>query len=738
MGYYHSLTHLGNFVPYELQPAKVKTFSVMSFLNPLFLTALAAVAIPLLIYLFNLRKPKRVRFSTLAFFNSLKSTALKRLKIKRWLLLSLRMLAILTLVIAASRPVLTDGSGGEAVNNQEPRAIGILIDNSPGMMQVDRNGPLMDQARSIAQQIAALAEANDRILLETTHGESLNSPFLRSRAARAGINDIVSVVKGGFTRERINNIQNRLEGAPERNKLFFIVTSGRTAHYADFTGGQQAEGESSVRARIIKIGADAGSNTGFASVEVEKEASDGPGGLKVRSVIQNFGNQQVSNLFLSLYANDELIVQQTVTLNGNETGEYLFSLPDPNDQIIEAELLIEGDELTFDNRYYLTIRKPQPRDILVLSGGRRDAEVRSYLTPVLELMAEDTDRFNLLFSGIETFEISELDSYDTVVLDGLPDVPDYLSSAMIDHIQQGAGMLFLPAADGNLNSYNKLLNGLGAGNYSNIVGSYGSFRGIDRLSPPESGHPLLENLFENSEDEEIRLNLPELYYYFEMEPEGRSAPLPVLRSVSGAPILTEVNSGNGKVIVSALGADPGWSNFPVKPFFAPFFYRTVEYLTHGEGAVANIHLLGEPFSTLLAGSADPESVLLLRDGEEIMPETRQTFRGTEIVYSGEEWTPGRLEVDTRSPENRQYHSVNLNTMESSLRTLEPQEFEQILGNRFADVDVVETIGFSDTVASTLESVSFGREIWFWFITAAIILLLSESLISRHLKAESFG
>ena len=258
MGYYHSLTHPGNFVPYVFQPAKVKTFSVMSFLNPLFLTALAAVAIPLLIYLFNLRKPKRVRFSTLAFFNSMKSTALKRLKIKRWLLLSLRMLAILALVIAAARPVLTGNSGGTGVNDQEPRAIGILIDNSPGMMQVDRNGPLMDQARSIAQQIASLAEANDRILLETTHGESLNSPFQTSRGARAQINGIVSATKGGFTMERLNNIQNRLEGAPERNRLLFIVTSGRTAHYADFTDSQQAEGESSVSVRIIKIGSDGG------------------------------------------------------------------------------------------------------------------------------------------------------------------------------------------------------------------------------------------------------------------------------------------------------------------------------------------------------------------------------------------------------------------------------------------------------------------------------------------------
>ena len=39
----------------------------MTFLNPLALFALAAAAIPLIIHLFNFRRPKRVYFSSLEF-----------------------------------------------------------------------------------------------------------------------------------------------------------------------------------------------------------------------------------------------------------------------------------------------------------------------------------------------------------------------------------------------------------------------------------------------------------------------------------------------------------------------------------------------------------------------------------------------------------------------------------------------------------------------------------------------
>ncbi|MDX1591946.1 MAG: hypothetical protein R3283_08285, partial [Balneolaceae bacterium] len=309
--------------------------------------------------------------------------------------------------------------------------------------------------------------------------------------------------------------------------------------------------------------------------------------------------------------------------------------------------------------------------------------------------------------------------------------------SLIDHVQQGAGLLLLPGADADLNRYNMLLDGLGAGNYTNIVGSYGSFRSIDRVSAPELGHPLLENLFEQTDNEdEVRLNEPELYYYYEMSRGGRSVALPILRSESGSPLLTEVNSGNGKVIVSAIGTDPGWSNFPIKPFFAPFFYRAVEYLARSEETAVKSHLLGRPFRTVLPAEVNPDQVLLIRDGEEIIPEIRQTFRGSEIVYGGEEWGPGRLIVETGNPEYNQHYSVNLSTMESSLQTLTTTEFEELFGNRFADVRVVNAGTDTDNVTGALQSASLYQEIWFWFITAAILLLITESLISRYYKVES--
>mgnify|MGYP003114132268 FL=1 len=117
----------------------------MSFLNPIFLFALMAVGLPLLIHLLNLKRPQKVAFSTLAFFQELKNTTIRRIRIKRYLLLLLRLLAIACLAFVLARPFLPPAlsSGG---NSQAPALNAILLDNSISMSRIGKQGPLFEYA----------------------------------------------------------------------------------------------------------------------------------------------------------------------------------------------------------------------------------------------------------------------------------------------------------------------------------------------------------------------------------------------------------------------------------------------------------------------------------------------------------------------------------------------------------------------------------------------------------------
>ena len=83
----------------------------MSFLNPLFLFGLAAAAIPVIIHLFTRRRPKDIPFPSLEFLAEVNQSEIRRLKLKQWLLLLLRALAVAALALAMSRPALKGSAG---------------------------------------------------------------------------------------------------------------------------------------------------------------------------------------------------------------------------------------------------------------------------------------------------------------------------------------------------------------------------------------------------------------------------------------------------------------------------------------------------------------------------------------------------------------------------------------------------------------------------------------------------
>lgn len=702
----------------------------MSFLNPLFLIALLTVGVPLLIYLLNLRKPRKVQFSTLAFFDSLKTTALKRIRIKRWLLLALRMLAITALVVALSRPFLPSGLGWGSEG--DPKVVGIVIDNGPAMAQVDREGPYMDQALDLAAGVIGLLGNDDRVVLEVTHGEPLNLPLLSPGRALNELAGLELKNKGGYMDERLSRMTRRLQEAQEPNKMIYLVSDLRESAFSRLEE-RSGEPDDDVSLQILKVGEAVAANTGFDGVEAGPAASDSESPGEILVTVRNFGERIAENQFLNMLSGDELIAQQPLQLEPGEAEVFRFELPSGG-SVIPVEFHIEGDELSFDNRYYAAVQLPESRDILVVEDDENRREFNSFLRPLLEVMGEDEERFSVAFTTLQQLQVQELAEVDAVILDGVRSVPDYLSEALIDRVQEGGGLLMLPAADGNMNSYNRLLDIGSAGRYSNVVGSYASFDVIDRMAAPEDGHPVLETIFDKADDEQVRVNIPELFYFYEISGTGEGVSLPILQTQTGHPLLTETRMGDGRIILSAMGSDPGWSNFPVKPLFAPLFYRIVEYLARGEGITLRNHYLGEPFRAIWPGAA--ESVEIETDGQRVIPDIRQSFRGTEIVYSAFEWKPGWAEI--HAGDESALYSVNQHAMESNLRTLGLQNAEEILGRHFRYVRSVSSDTGREEVLAELERASFGREIWFWFIIAAILLLLTESLISRIYKAETIS
>ena len=105
----------------------------MSFLQPMFLAALPLIALPVIIHLINQRRYQTVRWGAMMFLLAANRMSRGYARVRQWLILTARMLAIAGLAFAISRP-LAGGWLGLTAGGRADATI-LILDRSPSMQQ---------------------------------------------------------------------------------------------------------------------------------------------------------------------------------------------------------------------------------------------------------------------------------------------------------------------------------------------------------------------------------------------------------------------------------------------------------------------------------------------------------------------------------------------------------------------------------------------------------------------------
>ncbi|HTM03931.1 MAG TPA: BatA domain-containing protein, partial [Vicinamibacterales bacterium] len=160
----------------------------MSFLAPLFLVALAGLAIPVLLHLTQREKKQVVRFPSLMFVRRIPYQSVRRRKIQNWLLLAVRMAALALLVLAFTRPLIMRANSAPAPGTGA-RELVILLDTSYSMGYGDR----FDRARAAARdQIAKLTPSDRASIVLFASGAEI---VMKSTAEHSGLEAAVAAAK---------------------------------------------------------------------------------------------------------------------------------------------------------------------------------------------------------------------------------------------------------------------------------------------------------------------------------------------------------------------------------------------------------------------------------------------------------------------------------------------------------------------------------------------------------------
>src|SRR5580700_6422182 len=148
----------------------------MSFLQPWMLFALPLALLPVIIHLINQRRYQTVRWGAMMFLLTANRMARGFARLRQYLIMAARMLAIAGLVFAISRP-LASGWLGLAAGGHPDTTI-ILLDRSPSMQQSGASGgdsKLITARQQLADTLKLIGSPNALLASPATEGTSASA-----------------------------------------------------------------------------------------------------------------------------------------------------------------------------------------------------------------------------------------------------------------------------------------------------------------------------------------------------------------------------------------------------------------------------------------------------------------------------------------------------------------------------------------------------------------------------------
>ncbi|MBX2973489.1 MAG: BatA and WFA domain-containing protein [Flavobacteriales bacterium] len=679
----------------------------MSFIHPAFLWALTALAIPVLIHLFQLRRFKRIDFPNVRFLTEVSQQTRARKKVQHWLVLLARCLAISCLVLAFAQPYIAGGNGAVKAGQ---RAVSLYVDDSYSMDGRNAQGRLLDQARKGAQDAVMAYNATDRFQVLTGHFSGREQLLLGRDEA---LESIAQADVGPYSRA--------LSKVLLRQREALATSDARSKRAILFTDLQRANtdvgnwtNDTLVPTVIVPLSPAAPDNLSIDSAwfatPVRRAGQDEV--LHVR--IRNHGAQELVNVPLRLDIDGrQRAVASFSVAGGAEVDTTLRFLGDgPGDHW--GVVSINDQPVVFDDRLYLAYRVSDRLRVLLVTGN--DATADRAVTNVFGLDSAHT----FTAQPYRALDLAALKEQDLVVLNALPDVPGGLSRALVDFVEAGGSIAVFPPTQGDPARYIEFFASMGAAPPTRM--DTGMVK-VDRIDLEE---PFYRAIFQTMPR---NVELPVVRERWSLRPAAGSDVL--LRLQDGTPWLARSSKGEGSVYLCASPLAESASNLTRHSLFATSLLRMAE-LSRPMGTL--YHTIGDEARIALDGistGTDEPPHLKGPNGIDLVPEVRRAPGRTDLLLHDQDLPDGPYFV-TLGPDTVQAVALNLARREGDLRAYTADELQAALTERgLTSYTVVDAIG--NDLSLRLNELDQGRKLWKWFILFALLFLAAEVFLIRNAR-----
>ena len=678
----------------------------MTFLSPSILWGMLAITIPIIIHLISLRHTRDTEFSTLRFIKSLKHETIRRLRIKQWLLVLLRTIAILCLILMFSRPLMTGTLTSKLAGDIESRAV-IIVDNSASMAVHTGDGTLLDRAKSSLPAILKGLEGETTVELYQTNPprKLFSGSHEEGRSIMTGVKGIVQTNMTDNLWTMIDSVLQMVE-ASEPNRECFIISDFQSA--PSFTIDSLNPNSDWKYYCILQPKVE--NNISISEVSVLSQIKLPNHLVKLNTRVGNGGVTDKRNIPVELYLNDERVGQVVSQFQPSKFKDFMFQVYPGKTGIINGKIVIPDDDFPMDNFRNFDLVIPNQIAVKVIGQSMEELFLLdlalSAITGETELLLIDRD----LSDDVERLFLSDI---DILLLHN----PTNLSNSAIEDLQRflmnGGGLIWFVGNDLNQTdpvAWPSLLKLPELIKTRHLDGeSFFSTLIVDE------NHSLFTDLNINNMNEE----LPQVFGYNEVRLQMNHTPL--IKLNNGHPLLIESKAFGSSGFVFTSPLNLGWNDLSVKGLLVPLLHRMLILLGTKEFNVQPLLVGQDKIIDIKGDNINAEWVLMTPMENEI-----------KLIP---DYTNEKLLI-TQTNELGSYHVFADGNLVSSFSTvLSPHELPSIRieGEKLTEslgVEQARIIQHTQHLESELKEIRYGRSIWRLLLFIALSCLVIESILGR--------
>ncbi len=714
----------------------------MSFLAPLFLLGLAALAVPVLIHLTQRERKSVIAFPSLMFLKKIPYESVQKRRIRDWLLLALRLAALALIVAAFSRPFLRGSSVAAAPGGA--RDIVLLLDRSYSMGY----GDSWSRAQRVASDAIASATAADRVsvvLFADSAEVALRSTPDRSRAV-AEIN-AASPGPGATKYGPALKLAGSLlaESLLPRKEVIVVSDFQRSGWQPDDT--LRLPGGTVITTAVVEGATGPSLALTPASLLRTRDAGQ-PERVTVTAGVLNRTAAEATAVPVQLEMDGRIVQTLSVNVAGNASATVTFAPVSIASTITRATVRLGGDApkgvavqsgiapaasaidaLARDNVFNFTITPSAPVPVTVVTQGNRD-DANLYVSRALAI--GEAPRFDTSLQSAEALAGDAVNRARLLILNDVS-VSEAAAAKLVTFVEGGGGLLMALGPRASWPSSREAW-------LPAVVGpTVDRTRGAAaKLSGMDYGHAVFEPFRAPRSGD---FSTARFYSYRGLKAAKDATVL--ARFDTGEPALVEKALGRGRVVLFASTVDLSWNDLALKPVFLPFvhqlgrhlsgFREQPAYLTIGEVLDITAAEIAAGATTSSAMTAGGRTVLApsgqRRDLSTSAQGATADKTGAGVTAALELAEQGFYEVRGagREPGPMIVAAANVNLAESNLDRMDPKELVAgVTGN-----SVAGSTGAQDVLPDKAQELA--QRVWWYLLFAGILLLIAETVVAQRLS-----